>query len=145
MNCDFGKCFHNLYKLASQEKFRTESLFRVNMIYLGFEDLFQFVCQSKHSEGHSALTHTGGSKKFSCNPKKSLQLHCNPKISAHFCSRNEVTRVCEMGWEISRRHFFLLYQDPYCLAKVLNKASFQLCCLRNSILEKPDRMTLRPQ
>ena len=35
--------------------------------------------------GHSAHTHTGGqSKKFSGNPKISLQLQCNPKISAHF-------------------------------------------------------------
>ena len=30
----------------------------------------------------------GQSKKFSGNPKISLQLHCNPKISAHFILRN---------------------------------------------------------
>ena len=35
--------------------------------------------------GHSGHTHTGGgqSQKFSGNPKISLQLQCNPKISAH--------------------------------------------------------------
>ena len=30
----------------------------------------------------------GQSKKFSCNPRMSLRLHCNPKISAHFIHIN---------------------------------------------------------
>ena len=40
--------------------------------------------------GHSAHTHMGGgqSKKFSGNLKILLQLHCNPKISAHLILRN---------------------------------------------------------
>ena len=39
--------------------------------------------------GHSAHTHMGGqSKKFSGSLKVSLQLHCNPKISAHFILKN---------------------------------------------------------
>ena len=85
MNCDFGKCFHNLYKLASQEKFRTESLFRVNMIYLGLEDPFQFVCQSKHSGGHSALTHTGGSiQEIFMQPKKITSASLQPKNISSF-------------------------------------------------------------
>ena len=38
--------------------------------------------------GHSAHTHTGGSvQEIFRQPKISLQLHCNPKISAHFTLR----------------------------------------------------------
>ena len=37
---------------------------------------------------HIRLRGGGQSKKFSGNPKVSLQLHCNPKISAHFILRN---------------------------------------------------------
>ena len=35
--------------------------------------------------GHSTLTHTGSqSKKFSGNPRISVQPHCSPKVSPHF-------------------------------------------------------------
>ena len=39
--------------------------------------------------GHSAHTHTGGSvQEISGNSKISFQLHCNPKVSAHFILGN---------------------------------------------------------
>ena len=45
--------------------------------------------ESQSQGGHSAHTYTGGQyKKFSGNPKISLELHCNPKISDHFILRN---------------------------------------------------------
>ena len=37
MNCDFGKFRYNFYKLLSQGKFRTASLFRVDIIYFALE------------------------------------------------------------------------------------------------------------
>ena len=44
--------------------------------------------------GHSAHTHTGGqSKTFSGNPKISLQLQFNPKISAHFILRKPYMNI----------------------------------------------------
>ena len=48
------------------------------------------ICAKFFSQGgHSAHTHRGGqSKKFSGNPKISLQIYCNPKISAHFIHIN---------------------------------------------------------
>ena len=50
----------------------------------GVRDFLGVKCPS-----HSADTHTGDqSKKFAGNPKISLQLHCNPKISAHLILRN---------------------------------------------------------
>ena len=61
--------------------------FTVFLKYFGSFTVFGHTLQSQG--GHSAHTHTGGqSKKFSGNPKVSLQLHCNPKISAHFILGN---------------------------------------------------------
>ena len=56
---------------------------------------FEHMYFSEGGRGYSTHIHTGGrqSKKFSSNPKISLQLHCNPKISAHFILRNPYMNI----------------------------------------------------
>ena len=77
----FDTAMHNLYQTM-----------RVGWVALGVQLCRLMVHLSWFSwvpRGRSAYAHTKGqSKKFSGNPKISLQLHFNPKISANFILRN---------------------------------------------------------